>query len=391
MAVERVAFGIVPGNDAPRGPALVEAILSGAGKPIVDQPGRHIWGSLRRIPIPGLGTRWVAACDLPEPVLLACRFGVRDTYAGAGLELTVLHLGLWLLAGLVRLGLIRTLVPAAALLAAFADWLRRFGTDRGGLRVDLYGVGDHRIWCLIAEGGDGPFIPAIPTAALIRKMARGALVLRGAVPCVGLLTLTEIEDEWRRGGLRISAGWGASGSSLYPSLYRRVLAGAYDRLPRACQALHDSGTSTWNGRCTVDGAQSPLGRIASWLFQLPPASGDVPIAVTFAVRGGREIWTRHAGGRTMHSQQYIGVRKPRGWIVERFGPFAFDLALNVADGRMELAMRGARFCGVPLPRRLWPFITAFETEEDGRYAFDVEIGLPLVGRLVRYRGWLTNR
>ena len=42
--VERVAFGIMPGNDAPRGPALVAAILGGAGRPIADQPGRHVWG-----------------------------------------------------------------------------------------------------------------------------------------------------------------------------------------------------------------------------------------------------------------------------------------------------------------------------------------------------------
>ncbi len=87
MAVDRVSFGIVPGNDAPRGRALVEAILSGAGKPIPDQPGRRVWGSLRRPAVPGLGRRWVAACDLPEPVLFRQRFGIKETYAGAGLEL----------------------------------------------------------------------------------------------------------------------------------------------------------------------------------------------------------------------------------------------------------------------------------------------------------------
>ena len=30
--VERVAFGIMPGNDAPRGPALVAAIVGSAGR-----------------------------------------------------------------------------------------------------------------------------------------------------------------------------------------------------------------------------------------------------------------------------------------------------------------------------------------------------------------------
>ena len=27
----------------------------------------------------------------------------------------------------------------------------------------------------------------------------------------------------------------------------------------------------------------------------------------------------------------------------------------------------------------------------GKFRFDVEIGLPGIGRLVRYRGWLTDR
>src|SRR5262249_50409895 len=85
-AVERIAFGILPGNDIPRGRALVEAILSRAGRPIGDQPGRYVWGSLRRMRVPGLGGRWAAACDLPEPALFARHFGIRDSYAGAGLE-----------------------------------------------------------------------------------------------------------------------------------------------------------------------------------------------------------------------------------------------------------------------------------------------------------------
>jgi len=195
MKVERVAFGIMPGNDAPRGPALVKAILSGAGHPIADQPGRRVWSDLRRMKVPGLGARWTAACDLPEPSLFAQRFGVRDTYAAAGLELSILHLGLWLLAWPVRLRLLRSLAPLASPLAAIADRLRRWGTDRGGLRIDLDGGGRWRSWALLAEGGDGPFVPAMPAAALVRKLAAGQVAERGATPCIGLLSLAEIEAD----------------------------------------------------------------------------------------------------------------------------------------------------------------------------------------------------
>ena len=207
-------------------------------------------------------------------------------------------------------------------------------------------------------------------------------------PVSALLNLNEIAAEWRRASLRIAAGW--SDTDLRPSLYRRVL-GAADRCQsRAGQALHDAGPSHWKGRCTVTGAQTLAGRLLAWLFELPAATDDAPIAVEFSASGTGELWTRRIGGRVMRSRQFIGLRRPAGWIVERFGILDFDLLVQVADERLTLSMVGMRCCGLPLPRALWPAIEATETEEEGRFHFDVQIGLPLVGRLVRYRGWLTS-
>ena len=389
MSVERVRFGIVPGNDAPRGPALVAAILSRAGKPIADQPGRRVWGTPRRMKVPGLGMRWVAACDLPEPKLFARRFGVRDTYAGAGLELAVLHLGLWLLSWLVRLRLVRSLAPFAARLTAIAERLRRFGTDRGGLRIDVEGPAARRSWYLIAEGGDGPFVPVLPAAALVRKLAAGRSVASGAMPCLGLVSLGEILAEARRAHLQIASAW--SDSALKPALYRRVLGGAYEEMPAPWRALHDGGASTWKGQCVCDPAETWIGRAISRLFQFPASESEAPISVEFTMSGAGEIWTRRIGRRVMRSRQYIGVRGKRGAVVEQFGPLAFDLDLPVERGRVDLVMTGARCVGIPLPHWCWPRIKAFETGAGGKFRFDVEIGLPGIGRLVRYRGWLTDR
>ncbi len=47
--------------------------------------------------------------------------------------------------------------------------------------------------------------------------------------------------------------------------------------------------------------------------------------------------------------------------------------------------------GLPLPRALGPIAIAYESAEDGRFHFHVEIRLPLVGLLVRYQGWLEPR
>jgi hypothetical protein len=61
----------------------------------------------------------------------------------------------------------------------------------------------------------------------------------------------------------------------------------------------------------------------------------------------------------------------------------------VSPEGIDLRLQRGRILGVPLPRCLWPRIVANERVDDaGRFRFDVTIGLPGIGRLVRYRGWL---
>ena len=47
--------------------------------------------------------------------------------------------------------------------------------------------------------------------------------------------------------------------------------------------------------------------------------------------------------------------------------------------------------GIPLPPALAPFGAAYESAEDGRFHFHVEINLPVIGPIVAYRGWLVQR
>jgi len=62
----------------------------------------------------------------------------------------------------------------------------------------------------------------------------------------------------------------------------------------------------------------------------------------------------------------------------------------VWDGeRLSLILRRWSFLGIPLPMWLCPKSVAHELVESGRFAFHVEIGHPLVGLIVRYRGWLA--
>jgi len=64
------------------------------------------------------------------------------------------------------------------------------------MHVELSGL-DHdgkpltRTWHIIARQHHGPYIPCGAAIALLRKLANGSLTERGAMPCVGLLTLDE--------------------------------------------------------------------------------------------------------------------------------------------------------------------------------------------------------
>jgi hypothetical protein len=119
----------------------------------------------------------------------------------AGLELSVMHLGLYAASLLVQAGLLGSLAPFASLFRWTAEHLKGFGSDRGGMMVvavgnDAEGEPISAVWSLVAERGDGPVIPTLPALAAIRALADGRITEAGARPCVGVLDLDTIEREF---------------------------------------------------------------------------------------------------------------------------------------------------------------------------------------------------
>lgn len=196
-----IDHAISPGNRTPRGDATVAAILGYCGRRMaVWRAGRwqsgYGWLSTRRVRFAS-GTRWAGLCDVPDLALFPQRYaGVQRVSFQAGLELRRLHFGTWLLAWLVRLGLIRHLARHARRLRRISEWFLHAGTDEGGMVVDLRGLDVHAKplhlrWSLHAAAGDGPHIPSMPAVLLARKKADGTLTDRGAMPCMGLFDLDE--------------------------------------------------------------------------------------------------------------------------------------------------------------------------------------------------------
>ena len=156
--------------------------------------------------------------------------------------------------------------------------------------------------------------------------------------------------------------------------------------------MHDlEGALTAEGRATVERGTNLLARAIAAAIGFPPAGRDIAVRVDFALRNGREIWRRDFAGRRFVSTQEEGRGRFDRLLSERFGPFCFGIALVCEPGRLNLVVRGWSLFGIPLPIWLAPVGAAHERVEDGRFRFDVEIRLRLIGLIVRYQGWLVLR
>ncbi len=406
--VDRVEVAILPGNRAPRGLAVMRSILSWAGQPVaVFLDGRWTarpgWGLARRERVPELGRRWSSLADTPDLDAVPARYRVRQSAIfRAGLELPLLHGGL-LLASLPvraarRLGLRLSLEPLAPALRWVAGLVHGWGTDRGGMTAEAWGLDAagqplRRRWTLVAEAGDGPVIPTLPALAALRALAGDAPPPPGARPCVGVLALPAIAAEFAP--YRIHT---AEDEDRPVPLFARALGPAYGSLPAAIHAVHAG--RPWmvlRGRADVQGAAGPLAAAAA-AFGFPRTAADVPVEVCIAAGSDGEVWARRFGGQRFRSRMAPapeggpegGPEGEPGEVEERFGPFAFRLRLGADEAGLTMGVIGWRLGPVPLPRRLAPRADAREWVDDaGRFRFDVDVVLPGLGRLVRYAGWLV--
>lgn len=206
--------GINPGNQTPRGIATVRSILSYCGKPFLvwhENRWKNTFGwqglRRRRYPKP-MGARWLSDCNIPDLTLFQQRYpDARTIRFKAGLELSVLHLGTWLLSFLVRSGLLAGLDRIAPVLKSLSERVYRLGSSTGGMHVAIDGMtrsGEARrsTWYLIASDGDGPEVPCTAAVILAQKLMHKQIVTNGAVACMGLIDKDEFDREFARYRIR---------------------------------------------------------------------------------------------------------------------------------------------------------------------------------------------
>lgn len=380
---------ILPGNRAPRGNSVIAGIVGQLGTTSRVWRGgvwrdQMCWSDARYVELAPDLVRRARYIEVPDVRLFPDKFGARSVVFRAGMELGLLDQGMRLI-GLLRKHWQVAVTPGRiGMIRRLADLTKVHGTDRGGMRVRVVGLKGcapvRRDWRLVAEAGDGPYIPAVAARAVIRRLDS---VPPGARPCLAEVPRSEIEAAMEGLAVRTEVVEDAA-----PPLFRSALGRDWDRLRPEAQALHEvQDMESFSGMAQVSRGKSAIARLAAWIFGFPPEGDGVPVRVTKTRTDAGEAWERDFGGRVFRS--YCSPSAVPQRFRERFGLLTYEMELPVENGEMTLPVVRGWVLGIPLPRVLLPTSDSREFVRDGVFHFDVALGAPLGGGLiVRYRGWL---
>ena len=259
-----------------------------------------------------------------------------------------------------------------------------WGEHRGGMYVAIEGRGRdgaplERSWHMIAEGDDGPFIPVDGGRSGHPPRLDGRRPPAGARPAATDLELADYEPlfarqeivtgRWQQRPAGASLIVACSGMPGRPCRRRwrpcTMSAGACG--PKASPASNAAPRYFWPGwsrRCSASRARGATCRCGSRSSRATGAKSGAAASAAMA----------------SPAPNMRGAAVSSGCSVAFFGPFTFGLALVARDGRLRAPDRAAL-------ELLWDSAAARagaaprlgEFVQDGRFNFDVEIVLPMIG------------
>ncbi len=380
----RIETAILPGNRSPRGLSVMASILMQAGRPMKIFRNGHWtdaigWSAPRNYTLPGDLIRQGWLIEVPDVTLFPKHFSAQTVVFRAGLELAVMRYGLWLVAILRRWVPIPINGPVLRLFKLAADMLAPFGGDKGGMSVEVTVGHERRWWRLLAEDGDGPFIPTIAIRALLRRKTLPI----GAGPALETITLSEAEAAMSDVKVRSERG-----AEEHKPIFQQVLGDTFNALPPKVRATHRTiEVSRWCGQATVLRGEDSWSKFLGWVFGFPANAKDIRVEVTKTVTKQGETWERRFGERNFKSY----LQATSQGMAERFGPFTFQLGLEVTDDCLHFPVLSGRIGPLPLPRWLLPISDAREYEKNGRFHFDVKLKAPFTHNLLaHYQGNLSE-
>lgn len=386
--VDAVDISITASNQAVFGEAVLEAMLDRAGAPFVRGFGRERQMiRLRRITLkvrgaPGL-TRSVLRCESADErqISRVCGDHVLTRFWAGG-EADWQNRAMQIVAWLVRSRMLSTGVRMLRMARLGRGLSSRRGGGRSGMKVRVIGSAHGRrmvrTWTLIAEVGQGPLLPALGVPAVV-----AAISDRGLKP--GVVRAADVMDvDAVIGRMPVGAVRHEMRTVTTEPLYSRIMGEGFGALHPAIVQAHSFGLDRLEGLARVDGAGGAPARLVSRMFGFPREADEVPVTVRFDRRGSGETWTRTFGDRTFSSH----LDQKGGLLRERFGPLRFTFRLMERDGGIAMIPVAWSLLGMPLPGRLQPDGVATERGLLGAFTFDVPINVPIIGKVVHYKGHL---
>ena len=204
---------IAPGTRGSRGVATVRSLLGGVGRPL------HLLRDERETILRGWSEpEWV---EFPPPIgwrleylaienadrdVLAREFGAQRVEFKAGSEFPWLNRALAIVARCRAWTGFPPLDRWASPLRVCLQWLGWFGTDAGGVLVEVAGTKIGRTVAqqlAVVADRQGERIPSLLAAIAVGALLRGELTARGALPLSSWLGREQLFDELRSRGLRL--------------------------------------------------------------------------------------------------------------------------------------------------------------------------------------------
>ncbi|KTD79387.1 saccharopine dehydrogenase family protein [Legionella waltersii] len=213
--LDSVDYAIATAQLTNQGLATTAGVLTYAGKPFKTmlngiESTIYGWQNIRLVEFWRLHHRFLGNCDIPDLELFPKYYqSLKTIRFQAGLELKGLQIILFLLSWLVRLKLLPALDNFANPMLKISHLLDRFGSNNTGFYMTLKGQDKQKKALNIrfdihAQDGDGLYIPCTPAIILTELLINQQLEFRGAMPCVGLISLDNYLNRLKELNLNIT-------------------------------------------------------------------------------------------------------------------------------------------------------------------------------------------
>ena len=169
------------------------------------------------------------------------------------------------------------------------------------------------------------------------------------------------------------------------TLYQRVLADDFSRLPRVLRDFHSRAHGAEaRGWVRVKHGRGILRRILARALRLPPVGERVEVALQVKTSGDRETWIRGFNGQRVTTTQW----QEDQYLIEKAGPLRFVFRVEADSKELRFHFRHNRIGSMKLPFPLL-CVNARACSTGEKWNIEVTISAPLLGMLAEYSGEIT--